>query len=742
MSDQLITASLVGIVSASEQARLDACSVEPIHVPGAIQPHGALLAVDATTFTIRQVSANTGEILGVDPTELLGRSVEGTFGEAWLRDALRSDEDRLENPFRADVRGRSFDVIVHRSGSMLIMEFEIAVETDPRLLPRLNAAIRRISSAETVEALRSRATQELRDLLSFDRVVVYHFYADGHGEVVAEDRLPELEPYLHQHFPASDIPVQARALYVKKASQQIASSTYTPVPILSASDAVPAGPLDLTRAELRSVSPHHLQYIQNMGTAATISLSLVDNGRLIGMITCSAVTPRMVSYSVRRACEVIAQQLTLQLGMMAQRRKLERQLEYRRVRSAIIGQIEATTEISSGLCGGAVTLLDLISADGAIARIDGNVTFAGEAPPPQTVLDLARWVSQATEPVRIATHAVSEERAEIAAIVGDFAGVVIWQCGGAGDFLAWFRKEVSETVTWLGDQSDENRNSALSPRNSFSLWRQSVEGRSQPWMQDDLEQIDELIRDLDGIRAERAVTSDMNRAADVQRALQPRDLTPAAGYEVAGICMPTGTVGGDFYDWYSVDGGLAVTLGDVMGKGVGAGMIAAAVRTALRFDRSSADSSVPMSRASAMVGSDLAETSSFVTLFHARIESATGMISYSDAGHGLSIIVRDDGSFVRLEGSGYPLGLSIGNDITPRSEQLDPGDMLISFSDGVLDMIDGSLDAVNVVVELARSTRSPQSLVDGVASLARGVTTPDDVTVVVVRREVRDDASD
>ncbi|TPG32543.1 SpoIIE family protein phosphatase [Mycolicibacterium hodleri] len=721
-------------ISTDEQARLDECAIEQIHLPGSIQPHGALIAVDASSFEIRQVSANSAAMLGVEPSELLGRSVQLLLGEQWLRNVLGREDDRLANPHLAEVGGNLFDVIVHRSASMIIVEFEAVSTTDAHLLPALNAALRRVSAMRTMETLRECAAREIRALVRFDRVVVYHFYPDGHGEVVAEDRVPELEPYLHQHFPASDIPVQARSLYLKKASQLIASSDYEPVPLIPAHNPATGEPLDLSRAELRSVSPHHLRYMRNMGTAATISLSLLQEGELIGMITCSAQEPRVVSYVHRQACEILAQQMTLQLGALAQRQHHERQIEYQLVRSELVQQMLGNGDIPSGLCSGNVTLVDLVQADGAIARIGGRMMSVGVTLSAAQALELARWVVNADEPVHICSDALGSERADLAELVPSAAGMVLWQCGPRGDFLAWFRGEVLQTIDWIGDQTLQNRDDPFSPRNSFAMWRQSVTGRSTPWLPDDIAQIGELIRDIDGVRAQQAATSDLNRGREVQRALHPKETAPSVGYDVAGACMPARTVGGDFYDWYSTEDGLAITLGDVMGKGVGAAMIAAAVRTLMRVDRNNRDPSIAVAHASSMLNADLAEVSSFATLFHALLTSATGEVSYIDAGHGLTIILRRDGSSVRLSGGDYPIGLALGGGFSRQFEVLDPGDMLVSFSDGVLDLYDDSLDAIEAIVALARQAPSPQSLVESVMNLAGALTMPDDVTVVAVRR--------
>ncbi|MGV8883808.1 MAG: SpoIIE family protein phosphatase, partial [Rhodoglobus sp.] len=720
---------------ADEQSRLDICALEPIHIPGSIQPHGALVAADANTFEIRHVSANSAELLAAAPSDLLGQPLERLIAEPWLAELREGGSDNLTNPYSATIGEALFDVIVHISGPKLILEFEPASAGVEQLLPTLNAALRRLASADTVDELRQRAVREIHELVGYERIVAYHFYPDDHGEVVAEHRIPELAPFLHQHFPASDIPAQVRRMYLTRASQIIVSSSYEPVPLVTERDPESEVPLDLTHAELRGISPHHLRYMRNMGNASTFSLSLAHEGRLIGMITCSARTPRFVPHVLRRACEIIAQQLTLQLVALIRRQSLERLLEHQRVRGELLQQVVAADDVATGLCSGVSTLLDLLAADGACVRIGGVTTSAGAIPPDAEMAGLARFVAAANDVVRFSSNSLVSENPELAKIVPSVAGLIVWQCGPGNDFLAWFRPEVLQSIDWVGDQRPENRDGDLSPRNSFALWRQSVTGKAQPWLQDDILQLGELVRDLNDFRVQQSAAADLNRAREVQRALQPKETMPSSEFDLAGACSPTGAVAGDFYDWHRIEGGLAVTLGDVMGKGIGAGMLAAAVRTALRLDRYEQGAGNVVAQASATLDADFVAAASFATLFHARIDAMTGLFSYTDAGHGLSIIVRTDGTMVRLASVNQPLGLVAEAAFTQHSEVLHPGDMLVSFSDGVLDMYDGSLDAIEVIAELVRQATSPQSFVDTIMASAGAASLPDDVTVLAVRRK-------
>lgn len=240
---------------------------------------------------------------------------------------------------------------------------------------------------------------------------------------------------------------------------------------------------------------------------------------------------------------------------------------------------------------------------------------------------------------------------------------------------------------------------------------------------------------LDVVHAREAVTAaDLTRAAEVQRALLPKLHSPIPGYQISGVCIPSKAVGGDFFDWYPVTGGLGFTLGDVMGKGVGAGIIAATARAVIRSARNVADPVVALSRTDETLTTELGEAASFATLFHARLHAADGRVEYVDAGHGLTILVRSDGSWERLESDDPPLGLALNHQRTAKEAVLNPGDMIVSFSDGVLDLYDGTLAAVDRVAMLAMAANTADEIVDSLTRVAMQESNPDDVTVLAVRR--------
>ncbi|PZE29852.1 regulator [Curtobacterium sp. MCBD17_028] len=235
---------------------------------------------------------------------------------------------------------------------------------------------------------------------------------------------------------------------------------------------------------------------------------------------------------------------------------------------------------------------------------------------------------------------------------------------------------------------------------------------------------------------EAAVTDEIDRAAAVQRSLLPQPLCSLPGYSVAGTCLPSATVGGDFFDWYRTDEGIAITLGDVMGKGVGAGLIAAAVRAVVRSSRRDPDPAAAIVRASEGLSTDVAdrgESTAFTTLFHARFSG--DVLRWADAGHGLSIVVREDGTHERLTTAHLPIGLGIDDAWQTMEIAIAPGDVLVTFSDGVLDLFGGGLDTIDQVAAIARRDPRPGAVVEALVAMARTAGHDDDVTVVALRRE-------
>ena len=482
-----------------ELQRLNECALEPIRVPGSVQPHGVLLAAHLDTLTISHLSDNVGALLGAEPMALFGQPLSTVFG-------IRAVEDFLDvvdtltvssNPVRVPVDDVMFDAVVHVAGELLVVEIEpLSPELEGRTAT-LRAALRRLMTASTIQELWDHTATEISRITGFDRVMVYHFHPDDHGEVVAEVAAEGMEQYFGLHYPASDIPAQARELYLTKLSRLIGSSTREPAALLADANAVTPETLDLSGAELRAVSPHHREFMRNMGQASTFSLSIVSAGRLVGMITCAHRTERRIPYATREMLEIFANQMALHLAGMREIDRLERRNRIRDIRGSLAAQLALTLDIPRALMRGPITLLDLVPAAGAVVYVNEEFHRIGEAPNDAELVEFTT-VLAANHGLKFSSNAMRLDHPEIATTVPDFAGALVRPFGHGGGFIAWFRHEIVQTVEWLGDMSPTNRLTVLSPRNSFSSWTEDVTGTSARWGGVERE-VGELCLDLDSV---------------------------------------------------------------------------------------------------------------------------------------------------------------------------------------------------------------------------------------------------
>lgn len=265
---------------------------------------------------------------------------------------------------------------------------------------------------------------------------------------------------------------------------------------------------------------------------------------------------------------------------------------------------------------------------------------------------------------------------------------------------------------------------------------------SKPFSPRELQsRINALFRRRPSSTSDSAAGSDVERAMEVQKSLLPKEDIRVEGYDVAGMFRPSRSVGGDFYDWYRTPDGLHLTFADAMGKGMGAALIAATVRAVVRSTGNRHDLDEAFASASKDIAADLDSSNSFVTLFHARLDAASGKVSYVDAGHGLALHVRSGGTAHRLPSGGPPVGAWEGSRWPQSSLELAPGDSLVVVSDGVLDVFDSVEDFAEAVCRAAQSGDSAHGASGAILALAPAETAEDDVTVVVVRRLPEDAAA-
>lgn len=513
----------------SLQPELDACAREPIHRPGSIQPHGLLLVADVANLTI----------LG-GAGDLDGRLQPGWLGQS-LGDLLSQDVlSRLAASFDSvtitldQVRGPAelFDAIAHRVEDRLIVELEPAPAhplSATQMLSLLEVANRAFERAGNLRELCKRAATAFRRLTGFDRVMVYRFLDDDAGVVLAEDRDPALSSFLNHHFPASDIPKQARALYVRNRVRVIPDVSYIPAPL----ESVPGelADLDMSDVALRSVSPIHIQYLKNMDVAASASVSIVRDGVLWGLVACHNALPKRLSYDLRLACEAMAGGLARQIRTVSDAEIYRERTRLRLLEDTVTARLGTEAAFEGFFDGAGKALCEMLEADGFAAVQGKDLYTAGRCPDDADVRDLADWVQDKTIGQPFGTHELSAHFPAATAYRSRASGLLATAVPTEQPtILLWFRAERIEIVNWAGNphkSTQADPGALLTPRASFDAWSDTVRGRSQPWTLLEIESASRLMRTLFEARQNRRIR-DLNReltatVADNERLLLQKD---------------------------------------------------------------------------------------------------------------------------------------------------------------------------------------------------------------------------
>lgn len=483
---------------------LSNCDHEPIHIPGSIQAHGVLLTF-GPDGTLAGRSRNAPALLGALPA--IGQPLAAQHLNPETRAVIHAalaDRDGYVEARLVRLGEHAFDVVTHKTEGVLIAEFE---RRPPHAEPletfalAAHQAIQRISRQHGVQELLTLAVDEIARITGFDRVMAYRFLHDDSGEVVAEHRRDDLEPFLGQRYPASDIPAQARRLYVINPIRLIADVGYQPVPIEPDLHPVSGGPLDLSHSVLRSVSPVHIEYLSNMGVRASMSISIVIGDRLWGLIACHHMTPHLVPHAVRISCQLLSQFVStlVERNLNSERaRALEQSAALRR---EIVAQVSDREDIVLALGADYLGFLQLMASNGGAISLDRKTQVFGRAPSREGVNALINWLNDNDAGDLYQTSAAGADLPELKPLLGDICGVLaIRFYREQNGYAFWFRSEQVEDVRWGGNPEKKYSigplGPRLTPRGSFAVWKQTVRGKSLPWDTTQLEVATQLRLDL------------------------------------------------------------------------------------------------------------------------------------------------------------------------------------------------------------------------------------------------------
>ncbi|TDV72410.1 ATP-binding protein [Pseudomonas sp. LP_7_YM] len=488
------------------QSAIDNCAREPIQIPGSIQPQGFVLVIDEAKMRIVQVSANVASWLGLAPEVLIGAALQRVFNDypRLLGRLAELPEDDL-NPFHiGDVRfidgsraGVPMAMMVHRHDRVLIAEFALASDMGSaygNIYPLMRAFISQMEETESIEALSQRSVAEVRRITGFGRVKVYRFDVDGSGQVTAEAVEQGYGSYLGLSFPASDIPVQARALYLANRIRVIEDAGYQPSPLVPVNNPLTGAPLDLSFATLRSVSPVHLQYMRNMQTMASMSISIVVRGKLWGLIACHHATPHPVSFQTRTACELLGSVLSLQVETKEAQARTQRMLSLRRQIVQMLASMADLDSVIGGLRAMPDVLLAFVEATGAAVISESTLDVYGDTPDREQIHALARWLGARESHEVFQSDNVGRDIPELPELGASVSGVLAMAISELhSNYIIWFRPEQARVVNWAGKpEKTLSDNGSLNPRHSFELWQETMRGFSRPWDELDTEGVVEL----------------------------------------------------------------------------------------------------------------------------------------------------------------------------------------------------------------------------------------------------------
>jgi light-regulated signal transduction histidine kinase (bacteriophytochrome) len=482
-----------------EQIISAACDREPIHIPGAIQPHGVLLVLEPDSERIVQAALDEGKfpvrcnLLGSEAGVLLGTSLGALIQSAGLK---LTGEPVYLGPSTPLFAAGEMDVIAHRRDGFVVLELEPAPgprASAPHLLGAVRAIAAAMESAPGVQRLCESASRELRRLTGFDRVMIYRFLDDGAGYVLAEDRAPEMPSFVNHHYPASDIPKPARELYLRNLIRAIPDVGYAPVPLTPSICPSTGQPLDMSDCALRSVSPIHVQYLKNMGVSASMSVSIVREGRLWGLVACHHARAKPVPYEIREACKHVGQILSQQIGAREAAERVAQARSLTEAREEILSLFtRAHGPVETSLLQHAFDLQSLVSSDGVAVICGNEIAAIGHRPDDSEIRHLAHWLQRPGSPNLFATDRLPEQHAPAMAYCAEASGLLaITMSADVPAAILWFRAEWARLIEWAGNPDKavdaEASPGKLSPRASFQLWQETVRGRSRPWGSAELE---------------------------------------------------------------------------------------------------------------------------------------------------------------------------------------------------------------------------------------------------------------
>jgi chemotaxis family two-component system sensor kinase Cph1 len=502
------------------------CDKEPIHIPGKIQSHGFLIAVDKNSLSISYLSENTEDFFKEPAKNLLNKDISVLNNFIKQQDPEFNIEDLLKlgiirksfdaiSPHPIEIGGNRFYLIISSSKSDWLLEFEpVTLQYD------IQSSIGRSASSmlqgKSISALLSGAALEVKRLINYDRIMIYKFLDDGHGEVVAEEKEANLEPFFGLHYPASDIPKQARELYKLNLTRLIADVNRDDSPIITFKE---NEPLDLTNGGLRAVSPIHIQYLKNMGVHSSFSISLISHGELWGLIACHNYSPKFIDYKAREGSKLIGQILSSALEYRQEEEDAEVIQQFKDTATVLSDHLSRDKYLIEAITGHKTSILNVTKATGVTIIFENELKTIGNVPADDEIWELREWLKNTNDESIYYTHRLPEIHFPAKKYKSTASGILSCILNKElGEMIIWFKPEIITNVNWAGNPdkpatSSENGLLSLSPRKSFEIWSEVVNNTSEKWLAEEVASV---------LRIREIILTDINKKANEIRQLNEK----------------------------------------------------------------------------------------------------------------------------------------------------------------------------------------------------------------------------
>lgn len=486
----------------------DFCGSLPLHHINSIQDYGYLLVVELQSFKIVQASENLAALFAGEIADIVPGALSDYLDEHSMDRISSLINNQLLNRIPLTVHLKQgtqkepFHALLHIKEQYLIIELEKANESASRSFAEVYESIRHIGAAleiaNTVQQVCDTAITELRKLSGFDGILMYSFDEGWNGTVIAEDKGDLLEPYLGQTFPASDVPRQAREMYLKNPYRLIPNRAYQPIRLYPVINPISHSFIDLSDCNLRGVVGVHLEYMKNMGINASMSIRVIHEQRLWGLISCHHIDSKYLNYEICSVFEWLSELISNRLSMVLNQERHSSTQALQHQRLLLTDHIYAQDHLVNGLLSDEEhNLLTLFKASAAVVMLNGRMESRGIVPPKDELENLLLWLEGKNFNTIFSTRHLTELYEDASEFVAEASGLLFIPIDNEkSEFVVCFRPEVLQDINWGGDPNQainfDQDGKSYHPRNSFSSWKQTVSQHALPWLKEELEVAESL----------------------------------------------------------------------------------------------------------------------------------------------------------------------------------------------------------------------------------------------------------